>query len=283
MVDTVKLKHKLILDGILLVLLLVLTNYDLTGGLIHELLGMVMLAGFLVHAYINRRYYGKMIKVIRSGSGNFKNKTAFTINMILLIVSALMLVSSFAISQELFPGLAGVFKSDLWVPIHIACAVVLLICVFIHVCLHAKMISAFIGQYTDSSALQRMKSVGMRVMAFLFALLVVKSSFNNMADAASLLPSANRNQSEFDPGSSKQNNELIIENNDTSDQDGYVIEMEPEPEPEETISLEDYLGSLFCSGCGRHCSLLTPRCGKGENQASQAAEEYYEIYNGQSV
>ena len=59
MVDTVKLKHKLILDGILLVLLLVLTNYDLTGGLIHELLGMVMLAGFLVHAYINRRYYGK--------------------------------------------------------------------------------------------------------------------------------------------------------------------------------------------------------------------------------
>ena len=60
MVDTVKLKHKLILDGILLVLLLVLTNYDLTGGLIHELLGMVMLAGILVHAFINRKYYVKI-------------------------------------------------------------------------------------------------------------------------------------------------------------------------------------------------------------------------------
>lgn len=62
-----------------------------------------------------------------------------------------------------------------------------------------------------------------------------------------------------------------------------MIEIEPEPEAEETVSLEDYLGSLFCSGCGRHCSLLSPRCGKGENQASQAAEEYYETYSGQSV
>jgi hypothetical protein len=76
---------------------------------------------------------------------------------------------------------------------------------------------------------------------------------------------------------------MIIEDNDTGDHDGYVIEIVPEPEAEETVSLEDYLGPLFCSGCGRHCSLLSPRCGKGENQASQAAEEYYETYSGQSV
>ena len=37
-----KLKQKLIMDGIMMILLLVLMNYDLTGGLIHEFLGIVI-------------------------------------------------------------------------------------------------------------------------------------------------------------------------------------------------------------------------------------------------
>ena len=85
-----------------------------------------------------------------------------------------------------------------------------------------------------------------------------------------------------DRGGDKQSNELIIEEEDnSSDQDGYVIEIEPEPE--ETVSLDDYLGSLFCSGCGKHCSLLSPRCGRGQDQASQATAEYYETYGEEYV
>ena len=278
-----KLKQKMIMDGIMMILLLVLMNYDLTGGLIHEFLGIVILVGFIIHAAANRRYYAAMIKAIKRGEAGTRNKVAFAINIILPFLAILMLLSSVAVSRELLPGISVMFRSELWVPIHIICAVVLLICVFIHVCLHAKMISAFIGQYAESPALQKLKSAGMRVMAFLFALLVIKSSFSNMTDAVSLLPSGDPDQSEFDSDRNKKSNEMIIEDNDTGDQDGYVIEIEPEPEAEETVSLEDYLGSLFCSGCGRHCSLLSPRCGKGENQASQAAEEYYETYNGQSV
>lgn len=278
-----KLKQKLIMDGIMMILLLVLMNYDLTGGLIHEFLGIVILVGFIIHAAANRRYYAAMIKAIKRGEAGTRNKVAFAINIILPFLAILMLLSSVAVSRELLPGISVMFRSEMWVPIHIICAVVLLICVFIHVCLHAKMISAFIGQYAESPALQKLKSAGMRVVAFLFALLVIKSSFSNMTDAVSLLPSGDSDQSEFGSDSNKQSNEMIIEDNDTGDQDGYVIEIEPEPEAEETVSLEDYLGSLFCSGCGRHCSLLSPRCGKGENQASQAAEEYYETYSGQSV
>jgi hypothetical protein len=283
MEDEMKLKQKMIMDGTMMILLLVLMNYDLTGGLIHEFLGIVILVGFIIHAAANRRYYAAMIKAIKRGEAGTRNKVAFAINIILPFLAILMLLSSVAVSRELLPGISVMFRSEMWVPIHIICAVVLLICVFIHVCLHAKMISAFIGQYAESPALQKLKSAGMRVMAFLFALLVIKSSFSNMTDAVSLLPSGDPNQSEFDSDSNKQSNEMIIEDNDTGDQDGYVIEIEPEPEAEETVSLEDYLGSLFCSGCGRHCSLLSPRCGKGENQASQAAEEYYETYSGQSV
>ena len=276
MEDAVKLKQKLIMDGIMLILLIILMNYDLTGGLIHELLGFVILAGFIVHVAVNRRYYGAMIRAIRRNEAGLKGKAAFAINIILPVFAIMMLISSVAISTELLPGISAKFTSELWVPVHIVCAAGLLICVFIHVCMHAGMISAFIGQYTESHALQVMKSAGLRVMAFLFALLVIKSSFTSMTDAVSLLPSGDRNRTELDTSSNQQSTETITEDNDAGDQDGYVIEIEPEPD--ETVSLEDYLGTLYCTGCGRHCSLLAPRCGKGEHQASQATDEYYEIY-----
>ena len=278
MEDAVKLKQKLIMDGIMLILLIILMNYDLTGGLIHELLGFVILAGFIVHVAVNRRYYGAMIRAIRRNEAGPKGKAAFAINIILPVFAIMMLISSVAISTELLPGISAKFTSELWVPVHIVCAAGLLICVFIHVCMHAGMISAFIGQYTESHALQVMKSAGLRVMAFLFALLVIKSSFTSMTDAVSLLPSGDRNRTELDMSSNQQSTETITEDNDSGDQDGYVIEIEPETEPDETVSLEDYLGTLYCTGCGRHCSLLAPRCGKGEHQASQATDEYYEIY-----
>jgi len=35
--------------------------------------------------------------------------------------------------------------------------------------------------------------------------------------------------------------------------------------------------------CGKHCSLLSPRCGRGQDQASQATAEYYEAYGEESV
>lgn len=278
-----KLKQRLILDGVLLVLLTVLMDYSLTGGFLHELLGFVLLAGFLVHITVNREYYKAMLRGIKSGKVSAKSKAGFAVNIILPLSAAIMLISSLAISRDLFPGIAELFGGQFWVPVHIICAVVLLTSVFIHVCMHAKLISAFIGQVTENEAVLKMKTAGMRVMALLFALLVVRSSFSSMADAANMLPAGDAGETEIDNGVNRQSNELIIEEDNSSDQDGYVIEIEPEPEPEETVSLDDYLGSLFCSGCGKHCSLLSPRCGRGQDQVSQATAEYYEAYGEESV
>ena len=278
-----KLRQKFILDGVLMVLLIVLMDYSLTGGFLHELLGIVLLAGFIVHIAVNREYYKAILRGIRSGKVSAKSKAGFAVDIILPISAVIMLISSLAVSQDLFPGIAELFGGQFWMPVHIVCAVVLLISVFIHVCMHAKLISAFIGQMTENAAVLKMKTAGMRVMALLFALLVVRSSFSSMADAANMLPAGDTGETEIDNGGNKQSNELIIEEDNSSDQDGYVIEIEPEPEPEETVSLDDYLGSLFCSGCGKHCSLLSPRCGRGQDQASQATAEYYEIYGEVSV
>ena len=68
------------------------------------------------------------------------------------MAAIIMLISSLAVSQDLFPGIAALFSSELWMPIHIVSAVALLISVFIHVCLHAKLISAVIGKAVEGTA-----------------------------------------------------------------------------------------------------------------------------------
>lgn len=63
----------------------------------------------------------------------------------------------------------------------------------------------------------------------------------------------------------KENNQAI---NDSTE----------EPAP----TLEEFLGNMYCTGCGKHCSLLYPslypRCGRGEMHAQQAENKYNEMY-----
>lgn len=44
-------------------------------------------------------------------------------------------------------------------------------------------------------------------------------------------------------------------------------------------TLADYLSSLFCTGCEKHCSLLSPRCDRGILQQEAARQEYQAIYS----
>ncbi|MEG1426330.1 MAG: DUF4405 domain-containing protein, partial [Oscillospiraceae bacterium] len=44
------------------------------------------------------------------------------------------------------------------------------------------------------------------------------------------------------------------------------------------ISLEEFLDGLRCDGCSRGCSLLSPRCGVGREQAATAEMEYQSTY-----
>ena len=49
----------------------------------------------------------------------------------------------------------------------------------------------------------------------------------------------------------------------------------------DVATVEEYLGNLYCDGCHKHCSLLSPRCGVGENQAEEATNDYEAMYTNQ--
>ena len=53
-----------------------------------------------------------------------------------------------------------------------------------------------------------------------------------------------------------------------------------EETPAENIpSLDEYLSTLHCGGCGRNCYLSNPRCRTGRNKAGAEASSYYELYD----
>ena len=76
-----------------------------------------------------------------------------------------------------------------------------------------------------------------------------------------------------------ENRYSIVSDSDIDLQEEYLSD-----ESQSVINvptLEEYLKGLFCNGCGRHCSLLSPQCHKGVNKAEVAQTEYYDTYGEQ--
>lgn len=63
-----------------------------------------------------------------------------------------------------------------------------------------------------------------------------------------------------------QNNETSTDSNIASDNGN------------DKPSLNEYLGSLFCDACEKHCSLLSLRCDRGIPQLEAAQQQYQSIY-----
>ena len=293
-------KKRMIADIILAVALAFCMAYSLTGGLIHEILGMLMLVGILVHVIRRRKYYTAITRVFQK-SRRWQTKAAMIVNLIMIIATAMMLVTSVAISHELFAFINSGFSGyDLWRILHVIFAVVLLICVFIHVLLHAGMFRAMIRSTRQNPKAVRIWEITSVTLAVLLAILIVKVSVDNVADASELYAASRTEavryqvQTEISqtPEDSESKEVLASEESsvnqketettaieETSEEpEETVINTEPEPSADPEVTLDDYLASLTCTGCGKRCLLISPKCGKGRTQAENATNDYYAIY-----
>ncbi|WKY48783.1 hypothetical protein Q5O24_05550 [Eubacteriaceae bacterium ES3] len=71
-----------------------------------------------------------------------------------------------------------------------------------------------------------------------------------------------------------QEDEIIVPDETASDSQTVVTEPDPV-----VPTLNEYLSQLRCGGCGKNCSLINPRCGRGQQKASNAQQEYYATYS----
>ncbi|MFV0600900.1 MAG: DUF4405 domain-containing protein [Brachymonas sp.] len=179
---------KLALDALMLGLILVAFAYELTGSIIHELLGLALLGLFFVHGGWNWAWFRSLFKGRYSGL----RSVTLLVNALLLISVVVMMVSGIVNADLLF-RVTGV-ELD-WIPreIHTASANWFLILMAVHLGLHWKLVmheaSSLLGLGEASPARRlAMSALALFVAAFgvhvsiersLYARLIAYYSFGN--------------------------------------------------------------------------------------------------------
>lgn len=169
---TQKLLIKLTIDLFMTVLMLAAMAYNLTGNMIHELLGVSLFALFIVHSILNRRWYQTVIK----RKHNTRRVLNTAVNLLLFVMMLMLLVSSVLVSRSLFafiPVDGGLIARQ----IHILAAYWGFILISIHLGMHWGMIIGMVQKIPVIPSPNRGRTFAVRVMAVLIAVYGVYAFF----------------------------------------------------------------------------------------------------------
>jgi Cytochrome b subunit of formate dehydrogenase len=263
---------KITLDIIMTIIYIILMDINITGVLWHELLGLFIFGLFIVHNLLNKQW-------IRSVASSFiksraKMKFMFILDILLLVFMSITIVSGILISRSLFPFLAS-NNIGLWSSLHTSFSFSSLILISIHLGLHWKSVLLAVRRKFLIVNESRLRTVVLRSVAVLLMIIGIKNSFSKEMGEKILLPFTNTKTERLSVYNTSKTN---IYNDSNTVLNTKLVSADALSLDSGT-SLEDYLGSLICTACGRHCSLLSPRCGRGVNQAQQAEYEYNAAQN----
>lgn len=159
-----KILFKLAIDMVMTVIMLAAMASQLTGNTIHELLGVSLLALFIVHSVLNRRWYQTVLK----RKHNTRRILNTAVNLLLLVMVLMLMVSSVMISRILFafiPVDGGLIARQM----HILATYWGLIFISIHIGMHWRMVIGAARKILGITSLDRYSKFALRVMAVLVA------------------------------------------------------------------------------------------------------------------
>nr|WP_309101798.1 DUF4405 domain-containing protein [Fredinandcohnia onubensis] len=167
-----KVLFRLVNDLVMTVLMLIAMAYYITGNMIHEVVGVVVLLLFVVHNFLNRRWY----KTILKGKHNVRRILQIGINLLFLVTMALMMISAVLISSDLFPFIP--INNDMMLrQIHVQTAYWGFIIMAVHIGLSWEMIINSARRMTGFTDTSRTRTIALRVLAVLIVIYGVHSSF----------------------------------------------------------------------------------------------------------
>lgn len=165
-----KILFKLAIDLVMTVIMLAAMAYYLIGNMIHELLGVSLFVLFIVHNVLNRRWFQTVLK--RKHNTRLILNTA--VNLLLLLMTLMLMVSSVLISRTLFafiPVDGGLIARQM----HILATYWGFILISIHIGMHWRMITGMVRNISGIPSLNRGRTFVVRVMAMLIAVYGVYS------------------------------------------------------------------------------------------------------------
>ena len=145
--------RRLLLDLVMLALLITVLARPLTGGVVHEAAGIILLSLFAGHNILNRRWYTTLFE----GRHDLPRLLATGVNLALVISLLTTLITAVPISRFVFAFLA--IDNDMWVAqLHITAAMWMFVLVAVHLGLHGKTVKQWLSSSADGP-----KTFGVRV------------------------------------------------------------------------------------------------------------------------
>lgn len=234
------------LDGLLLLLFLLLTRIENTGGFWHEVLGLFLIFPVLLHLAVQ----GK--KKLRGLHRNCRGlKLWYLINDWLLFAGmALLIFSGVLISRHAVPFIVAL-DPVLWENIHRITAFAELVLIGVHLGLHMDMVLA-VGR-----KLLKKRAAAAVIIVCVMAASAMAVLRGNLFDRT--LPVRKR------------------AGKTTAQEEKQEVYLKDGAKPETGESLDDFLSRIRCDACPKHCGLSNPGCGRGTERLIEASNNYVDF------
>lgn len=279
---------KIVLDIVMAVLYIALLFAYGTGLVFHEIAGLLLMALFALHLGLNWKWVAGVAK--RAANGEVKRKfvlmgllaAGLLVGVVIVGVTGLMVSTVVLPAAAYQPGITALHKWSAWATAALMAA---------HVLVHAKYLAvAFKKLFTGSR-----RAVVRGVLSSSFALLMAAGiiyrsvAVSAVGDVVSGPVAAVTADSDSAGGTEEESTPVLppaeeaITNGDTAaqgkkEEEETSVSSSAPPAETAAVTLDDYLGKLYCTACGKHCPLSSPRCGRSAAQVEQATEEYNTLY-----
>ncbi len=162
---------KLVNDIVMTVLMLITIAYYITGNTIHEFLGVSVLVLFIVHNFLNRRWYSTILK----GKHNLRRILQIGLNLLFLVVMTVMMICGILISSDIFPFIP-VNNDMIYRQLHVQTAYWGFIIMAVHIGFSWSMIINSVRKMTGITSTSRIRTIALRTLSVLIVIYGVHSS-----------------------------------------------------------------------------------------------------------
>ena len=282
---------KLLFDLVMTTLLIFLTFDFGTSLFFHETAGIAVYILFAAHLALNSKAVTGLVKTSFK-SANKRALLFLVVDVMLLIGMAIVLATGMMISRILFP--LRLTDTAVAYTIHKIMSYVCIGVLGFHLALHAlyllkgfkKLVKSVFTAHGKSPARRALAgfaaSVGVAAVVYYQAYPVYLESLS----VAGTITVPETYTGDTSPSAETEADKSDVTPDDvTSDQ---ASETDHEKKQSQDTSagtsaaaaqtLNDFLSKMFCTGCHRHCPLLSPSCSTGVAQAQEATAEYEAEY-----
>lgn len=125
---------RIFLDLVVLILFLLTMSFQFFPKILHEVLGILMLAAAVFHLIGNRLWFSSLLR----GKWNFRRGMSVVINCLLIVNVVIILATGMMISNHLFKGFFGIYlqRNMMVHQLHVSLPYFLLILIGLHLGLH---------------------------------------------------------------------------------------------------------------------------------------------------